>query len=236
MKECVPKTTANSMEGKLSKRRETAPIISYSNPQKSNSRVRSKESGFSRRLTIAENSGRSLLSRRTMSSAASSADPRFRKTPVAPQPVAEFVTIYFGTKSVIVNSNCTIFYIFRYILKLYEEQDKEKLETIPESLVAQKRLAQCTSSYDLTDRSGNCLDISEKPNTARAKEFLKGRQDYNLSKIFRNGKRKVLYSHALVPDSVNSVRSSTNTNRRPKSKDLRSNSRRSMQSISSKGE
>ena len=30
-------------------------------------------------------SGRSLLSRRTMSSAASSADPRFRKTPVAPQ-------------------------------------------------------------------------------------------------------------------------------------------------------
>ena len=36
------------------------------------------------------------------------------------KPVAEFVTIYFGTKSVIVNSNCTIFYIFRYILNLYE--------------------------------------------------------------------------------------------------------------------
>ncbi|CBY23651.1 unnamed protein product [Oikopleura dioica] len=67
-------------------------------------------------------SGRSLLSRKTMSSAASSADPRFRKTPVAPQPIAEFVTIYFGTSSVLVNSNCTIFYIFRYILQLYERK------------------------------------------------------------------------------------------------------------------
>ncbi|CAG5109413.1 Oidioi.mRNA.OKI2018_I69.chr2.g3958.t1.cds [Oikopleura dioica] len=235
MKECVPTTSANSMAGKLSKRRETAPIISYSNPQRSSSRVK-RESSYNRRLTIAENSGRSLLSRRTMSSAASSADPRLRKTPIAPQPIAEFVTIHFGTKSVLVNANCTIFYVFRYILHLYEGQDKEKLENIPESLVAQKRLAQCTSSYDLTDKNGNCLDIAEKPNTARAKDFLKGRQDYNLSKIFRNGKKKILYSHILVPESLNAARSGSVLNRRPKSKDVRSNSRRSMHSLNSKGE
>ena len=149
-------------------RRETAPIISYSNPQRSNSRVKGEK--YNRRLTIAENSGawheifklyvklaivelalskscfrwncwpadylvdifrdkciyhlsrkktpartefpstemdsesvstvkstsfsgRSLLSKRTMSSAASSADPRFRKTPVAPQ-VNKFTSFF----------------------------------------------------------------------------------------------------------------------------------------------
>ena len=38
-------------------RRETAPIISYSNPQRSNSRVKGEK--YNRRLTIAENSGAS---------------------------------------------------------------------------------------------------------------------------------------------------------------------------------
>lgn len=324
-------------------RRETAPIISYSNPQRSNSRVKGEK--FNRRLTIAENSGawheifklyvklaivelalskscfrwncwpadylvdifrdkciyhlsrkktparrefpstemdsesvstvkstsfsgRSLLSKRTMSSAASSADPRFRKTPVAPQ-VNKFTSFFFNrpfSKNVhlalrasfgmtwaffltttfsqtfsafilrgFLWRNCEGFYLFcasawiftciHYIpvaccrirddqfrhafsacefqlldflrvsvhspaLRRWNRkrdelvksvcfilgQDKEKLETIPDSVVAQKRLAQCTTSYDLTDRSGNCLDISEKPNTARAKDFLKGRQ------------------------------------------------------------